>query len=94
MTSAQGLLQVSSTVSAFAAPNAEGAYLAFGLSVLALVFGAGLWAYLKSQNRGSPKMVEIADAVRQGAGAFLSREYRIIAPVAVLFVVLIFGLID
>lgn len=69
-------------------------YVALGLAIVALVDAAGLWFYLRRQNRGSEKMVEISDAVRQGAGAFLSREYKVIAPIAVIVVLLIFGLID
>ena len=69
-------------------------YVALGLAVVSLLYAAALWGYLKGQNRGSEKMVEISDAVRQGAGAFLSREYRVIAPIAVVIVLLIFGLID
>ncbi len=69
-------------------------YLALGLSAVALVYAAGLWWYLRRQNRGSEKMVAISDAVREGAGAFLSREYRVIAPIAVVLVVLIYALID
>ncbi len=69
-------------------------YVALGLSLVALVYAGGLWFYIRGQNRGSAKMVEISDAVRQGAGAFLSREYKVIAPIAVIIVLLIFGLID
>ena len=69
-------------------------YVALGLSLVALVYAGGLWFYIRRQSRGSPKMVEISDAVRQGAGAFLSREYKVIAPIAVIIVLLIFGLID
>jgi K(+)-stimulated pyrophosphate-energized sodium pump len=69
-------------------------YIALGLSFVALAYAATLWAYLKGQNRGTPRMVEISDAVRQGAAAFLSREYKVVAPIAVIIVVLIFGLID
>lgn len=69
-------------------------YVALSLSVVALLYAGALWAYLRKQNRGSDKMVEISDAVRQGAGAFLSREYKVIAPIAVVIVLLIFGLID
>ena len=70
------------------------AYVALGLALAALVYAAVLWSYLRRQNRGTDKMVAISDAVREGAGAFLSREYRIIAPIAVIIVVLIFGGID
>jgi len=70
------------------------AYVALGLALVALAYAAVLWSYLRRQNRGSDKMVAISDAVREGAGAFLSREYRVIAPIAVIIVLLIFGLID
>ena len=69
-------------------------YLALGLAVVALLYAGLLWTYLRRQDRGSAKMVEISDAVRQGAGAFLSREYRVIAPIAVVIAILIFGGID
>lgn len=69
-------------------------YVALGLSIVSLLYAAALWAYLRKQNRGSAKMVEISDAVRQGAAAFLSREYKVAAPIAVIIVLLIFGLID
>jgi K(+)-stimulated pyrophosphate-energized sodium pump len=68
--------------------------VALGASFIALLYAVGLWFYLRGQNKGNQKMVEIADAVRQGAGAFLSREYRIIAPIAILVALLIYGLID
>ncbi len=68
--------------------------IALGVSGVALLYALVLELYLKRQNRGTPKMTEISDAVRQGAGAFLSREYKVIAPIAVVIAVLIFGLID
>jgi K(+)-stimulated pyrophosphate-energized sodium pump len=68
--------------------------LALGISVVSLLYAGALWLYIRGQSRGSLKMTEISDAVRQGAAAFLNREYRVIAPIAVVIVVLIFGLID
>ena len=68
--------------------------VALGLALVALVYAAFLWTYLRRQNRGSEKMVAISDAVREGAGAFLKREYRVIAPIAVVIVILIYALID
>jgi len=70
------------------------AYVALGLALVALLYAAVLWSYLRRQNRGTDKMVAISDAVREGAGAFLSREYRVVAPIAVIIVLLIFGGID
>ncbi len=69
-------------------------YVGLGLAMIALFYAAALWFYVRRQKRGSPKMVEISDAVREGAAAFLSKEYRVIAPVAIAIVLLIFGLID
>jgi K(+)-stimulated pyrophosphate-energized sodium pump len=67
--------------------------LALGVSLVAMADAAFLWVYLRRQNRGTQKMTDISDAVRQGAGAFLSREYKVIAPIAVLITLLIYALI-
>lgn len=63
-------------------------------AIIALLYAVYLVVYLRRQNQGSEKMISIATAVRQGADAFLSREYRVIAPVAVVIAVLIFFFID
>ncbi len=70
------------------------ALLALGVSLFALVNAAALWAYLRRQSRGTQRMTDIADAVKEGAAAFLRREYKVIAPVAVVIALLIYGLID
>jgi K(+)-stimulated pyrophosphate-energized sodium pump len=70
------------------------AVVSLAVSGVALLYGAMLWAYVRRQNRGSAKMTEISDAVREGAAAFLRREYRIISPIAIVIAVLIFALID
>lgn len=70
------------------------AYLSLATSLISIVYAVALWVYLRGRNRGSPRMVEISDAVRQGAAAFLRREYRVIAPVAILIFALIVVLID
>jgi K(+)-stimulated pyrophosphate-energized sodium pump len=68
--------------------------LALGVSVVALLYALVLELYLKRQNRGTQKMTDISDAVREGANAFLSKEYKVIAPIAIAIAVLIFALID
>jgi K(+)-stimulated pyrophosphate-energized sodium pump len=68
--------------------------VALGVSLLALLYAGFLVVYLRSQNRGSQRMTEISDAVKDGAGAFLNREYKVIAPIATVIAILIFGLID
>lgn len=68
--------------------------LAVGGAVVALLYAVLLIFNVRSQNPGTPKMQEIASAVREGANAFLSREYKVIAPVAVVVAIAIFVLID
>jgi K(+)-stimulated pyrophosphate-energized sodium pump len=69
-------------------------YLAVAGAALALLYALYLVFSVRRQDPGNPKMVEIATAVRQGADAFLSREYKIIAPIAVIIAILIFVFID
>ncbi len=68
--------------------------LAVGGALVALVYAVILIFNVRSQNAGTPKMQEISGAVREGANAFLSREYKVIAPVAVIVAVAIYLFID
>ena len=68
--------------------------VAVGGAVVALVYAVILIFNVRSQNPGTPKMQEISSAVREGANAFLSREYKVIAPVAVFVAVAVYALID
>ncbi len=63
-------------------------------AVIALLYAVVLFGYVRRQDPGSSRMTEIATAVRQGADAFLTREYRVIAPFAVVIVILIYVFID
>ncbi|MDH2901511.1 MAG: sodium-translocating pyrophosphatase [archaeon] len=69
-------------------------YLAVGGAAVALVYAIYLVFAVRKQDPGNPKMVEIATAVRQGADAFLNREYKVIAPIAAAIAILIFFFID
>jgi len=68
--------------------------LAVGGALVALVYAVILIFNVRSQNAGTPKMQEISGAVREGANAFLSREYKVIAPVAVIVAAAIYLFID
>ncbi|MCL5066748.1 MAG: sodium-translocating pyrophosphatase [Thaumarchaeota archaeon] len=68
--------------------------LAVGGALLALLYALVLFFYIRRQDQGNAKMVEIAAAVRQGADAFLNREYKVIAPIAAVIAVLIYVFID
>ncbi|WP_455392524.1 sodium-translocating pyrophosphatase [[Eubacterium] cellulosolvens] len=56
---------------------------------IALLFTLGLTFSVLKKKRGNKKMVEISDAIRQGAMAYLNRQYKmIILFVVVLFIIL------
>ena len=65
-------------------------YMAFFSSVLAIVWGLFLVRWILNKNAGNKKMQEIAAAIQQGASAYLKRQYKTIAVVAVI-VALILG---
>lgn len=67
-----------------------GVYFAIGSSVLAIVWGLLLVRWILAKPAGNKKMQEIADAIQQGASAYLKRQYMTIAVVAVV-VALILG---
>ena len=54
-------------------------YLIPAAGVLALVFALFKAQWVKSQDAGDAKMQTIAGHIHEGAMAFLSREYRVLA---------------
>jgi K(+)-stimulated pyrophosphate-energized sodium pump len=58
--------------------------------VLALVFAFWKAGWVNRQSPGNEKMVEIGKAVREGAMAFLAREYRVLAVFVVIVAALLF----
>ena len=59
------------------------------LAAVALIFALAMAASVKKEEVGTDKMKEISEAIREGAGAFLTSEYKILVFfVAVLFVIL------
>jgi K(+)-stimulated pyrophosphate-energized sodium pump len=60
-------------------------YYAVIAGVLGLIAAASMAAYVMRQDEGSERMREISAAIKEGAMAFLKREYRIL----IIFVVLI-----
>ena len=57
--------------------------LPIGAGVASILVAAGLAAWITRQDSGTPQMMEISEAVRVGAAAFLRREMKIIVPVAI-----------
>ncbi len=64
--------------------------LVLGISVLSLVVAGFLARHVLAADTGKPEMRAISDAIREGAEAFLSRQYRTIATLAVFAALLIF----
>jgi K(+)-stimulated pyrophosphate-energized sodium pump len=62
------------------------------ISLLSLVVAGYLtWDVLR-RDTGTPEMRNVSDAIKEGAEAFLKRQYRTIAWLAIIVAVLIFGI--
>jgi len=57
---------------------------ALGSSVVAIVYGLALARAIIKKPAGSDRMQEIAKAIQEGATAYLNRQYRVIAPIAII----------
>jgi K(+)-stimulated pyrophosphate-energized sodium pump len=62
-------------------------YVPIGLAIVGLIFMLVKMAWVKKQNPGNEKMQGISKSIKEGAMAFLSAEYRLLA----IFVVLASG---
>lgn len=63
--------------------------IALVFSIMAMLYAAVLFYKIKKIKKGNPKVVEISGYIREGAMAFLSRQYRILAVFTVLLFVVI-----
>jgi len=62
---------------------------ALGCGVLGVIYAVMTAMWVSKQDAGSAKMQEISNAVKEGAYAFLAREYKTVAIVAVILVIAI-----
>lgn len=62
----------------------------FVIAVLALGVAAFFAHQIRSADKGSDKMQEVAGAIREGANAFIKRQYTTIAIIAIVVAVIIF----
>ena len=60
--------------------------------LVGVAYGLFTTTWVLKQDPGSPRMQEISDAVKEGASAFLNRQYKSVAMVGVVVFVLLFGL--
>src|SRR5579884_3118467 len=59
-------------------------------SLIGILFGAGLIRWVLRQPEGNERMRQIAGAIQEGASAYLNRQYRTVAVVAVVITILLF----
>jgi K(+)-stimulated pyrophosphate-energized sodium pump len=67
---------------------------ALAASVAAILFGVLTSFKIVALPTGTPKMREIADAIAEGASAYLKRQYTVIAIVAAILFILIWALLS
>ena len=63
--------------------------IAFGASILALVQAYLFYKKMMTADAGTPRMIEIAGYVREGANAYLTQQYKVVA----VFFAIIFALL-
>jgi len=64
------------------------------LGIIGLLVAGVLYAYVVKQSVGTAKMRDLADAIHDGAMAFLKREYRILALFVAVVFILLFVFLD
>jgi K(+)-stimulated pyrophosphate-energized sodium pump len=64
--------------------------IVLGISIGALLFAIGLARWVMRNDRGTAEMQHISNAIQQGAEAFLARQYKTIASLAVIVAAIIF----
>src|SRR5688572_17126036 len=72
--------------------GAEWFWLLFsaGTALLAIAVGVYLMRGVLAADQGTPKMVEIATAIQEGAQAYLSRQFKTIGMILIPLAIIVF----
>ena len=62
------------------------------MSLLSLVFVAVLVKYVLRKDTGTAQMRQVSDAIKEGANAFMKRQYTTIAILSIVLAILLYGL--
>src|SRR5918998_4414063 len=65
-------------------------YFSLAAALLAIAVGFGLMKGVLAADQGTPKMIEIATAIQEGAWAYLKRQFRTVALILVPLAVIVF----
>jgi K(+)-stimulated pyrophosphate-energized sodium pump len=84
--SATAMAEVGTTVSASAKYAPAAPYLALGCAAVALIMAIFFYKKVMGAPAGNDKMIEIANYVREGAYAYLYRQYKVVFVVFVILV--------
>jgi K(+)-stimulated pyrophosphate-energized sodium pump len=84
------LAQSEASLATFAESDRPIVYAILLTSLIALGFAAVFAREVLAAGQGTPKMIEIAKAVQEGAAAYLSRQFKTLAVFAVLVFLLLF----
>jgi len=84
--SATAMAEAGTTVSASAKYAPAAPYLALGCAVVALIMAIYFYKKVMAAPAGNDKMIEIANYVREGAYAYLYRQYKVVAVVFMILV--------
>ncbi len=58
-------------------------FIPVGAAIISFIVAAALAAWVSKQKPGTQQMLDISNAVKEGAMAFLKREFKIVIPIAI-----------
>ncbi|GBF35510.1 pyrophosphate-energized proton pump [Desulfocucumis palustris] len=67
------------------------AYYAAGAGAIALLFALFTMSQVLKESMGTPKMKQLSEAVQEGAMAYMNRQYKTLAPFAIVIFVLLWA---